>query len=115
MAAAAQEKKWCRYCFRLAGHQQKDTGGYTALLKALGGKKDDVAELLVTQPKLEVNARGEDGYHAVNALRLAQPRRYRRELAAKRARTSTCRNTMAICSARCGEHREREHHPPAAG
>src|SRR5258706_15161633 len=43
----------------------KDMGGYTALLRALEKKNDAVAELLLTQPNLEVNAQGFSGMTAL--------------------------------------------------
>ena len=43
----------------------KDMGGYTALLRALEKKNDAIAELLLAQPNLEVNAQGFSGMSAL--------------------------------------------------
>lgn len=43
----------------------RDMGGYTALLRALEKKNDAVAELMLAQPNLEVNAHGFNGKTAL--------------------------------------------------
>jgi ankyrin repeat protein len=43
----------------------KDMGGYTALLRALEKKNDAIAELLLAQPNLDVNAQGFSGMTAL--------------------------------------------------
>jgi ankyrin repeat protein len=43
----------------------KDMGGYTALLRALEKKNDAIAELLLSQPNLDLNAQGFSGTTAL--------------------------------------------------
>ncbi len=43
----------------------KDFGGYTALLRALEKKNDAIADLLLAQPKVDLNAQGASGMTAM--------------------------------------------------
>jgi ankyrin repeat protein len=48
-----------------AGINEKDKAGFNALLRALQSKHDDVAEVLVVRPELDVNAQGSNGITAL--------------------------------------------------
>lgn len=45
----------------------KDNGGYTAFFHAIEARYDDVAEVLISQPQLDLSARGKNGVTALMA------------------------------------------------
>ncbi len=48
-----------------AGINEKDKAGFNALLRALQSKHDDVGEVLVVRPELDVNVQGSNGITAL--------------------------------------------------
>lgn len=48
-----------------AGINEKDKAGFNALLRALQSKHDEVGEVLVVRPELDVNAQGSNGITAL--------------------------------------------------